>query len=123
MSLSRATLAALFVAVPWILMTAGGPQVDLAKEQAQGRFEASLKDLLERVWNKSVFTTTSVCVLNATAAIASGYNTRYKKDGSVMSVGGVALRVQQDAGRLADYHLHRYRQGHDRQMRLTRACR
>ena len=28
-------------------------------------------------------------MLNANAALASGYNTRYKKDGSVMSVGGV----------------------------------
>jgi len=75
--------------VPWILMTARGPQVDLTKEQAQTRFDASLKGLLDSGWGKSVFTTTGVCVLNATAAIASGYNTRYKKDGSVMSVGGV----------------------------------
>ena len=75
--------------IPWILMTARGPQPDLTKEQAQARFEASLKGLLESGWGKSVFTTTNVCVLNATAAIASGYNTRYKKDGSVMSVGGV----------------------------------
>jgi hypothetical protein len=76
--------------VPWILMTATGPQADLTKEQAQTRFETSLKQLVEGGWGKSVFTTTSVCVLNSTAAIASGYNTRYKKDGSVMSVGGVA---------------------------------
>jgi hypothetical protein len=75
--------------IPWILMTANGPQADLTKEQAQSRFEASLKSLVEGGWSKSVFTTTHVCVLNATAAIASGYNTRYKKDGSVMSVGGV----------------------------------
>jgi hypothetical protein len=75
--------------VPWILMTARGPQADLTKEQAQARFETSLKGLLESGWGKSVFTTTNVCVLNPTAAIASGYNTRYKKDGSVMSVGGV----------------------------------
>ena len=76
--------------IPWILMTAKGPQVDLTKEQAQTRFDASLKSLLESGWGKSVFTTTNVCVLNATAAIASGYNTRYRKDGGVMSVGGVA---------------------------------
>lgn len=75
--------------VPWILMSARGPQPDLTKEQAQARFDASLNGLLESGWGKSVFTTTNVCVLNATAAIASGYNTRYKKDGSVMSVGGV----------------------------------
>jgi hypothetical protein len=76
--------------VPWILMTANGPQADLTKEQAQARFEASLKQLVDGGWGKSVFTTTSVCVLNAAAAIVSGHNTRYKTDGGVMSVGGVA---------------------------------
>jgi hypothetical protein len=45
---------------------------------------------VESGWGKSVFTTESVCVLNANAAIASGYNTRSKSDGSVMSVGGVS---------------------------------
>lgn len=76
--------------IPWILISGSGPQVDLTKEQALTRFETSLKGLLESGWGKSVFTTTNVCVLNASAAIASGFNTRYKKDGSVMSVGGVA---------------------------------
>jgi len=37
----------------------------------------------------SIFTTENVCVLNGHAAIVSGYTTRYKTDGSVMSVGGV----------------------------------
>jgi hypothetical protein len=76
--------------IPWILMTGNGPQVDLTKEQAVARFEASLKQLLESGWSKSVYTTTNVCVLSPASAITSGYNTRYKKDGSVMSVGGVA---------------------------------
>ena len=91
--------------VPWILMTANGPQVDSTKEQAQSRFETSLKQLLESGWSKSVFTTTGVCVLNLTAAIASGYNTRYKKDGSVMSVGGVAyvFNKTKDGWRIITY--------------------
>jgi hypothetical protein len=76
--------------IPWILMTGNGPQPDLTEEQARARFDASLKQLLDSGWGKSVFTTTGVCVLNPTAAIASGYNTRYKKDGGVMSVSGVA---------------------------------
>ena len=37
-----------------------------------------------------MFTTKNVCVLNANVAIASRYNTRYKKDGSVLQVGGVS---------------------------------
>jgi hypothetical protein len=91
--------------IPWILMTGNGPQADLTKEQAQSRFEASLKNLLESGWGKSVYATTNVCVLNATAAITSGYNTRYKKDGSVMSVGGVAyvFNKTKDGWRIITY--------------------
>jgi hypothetical protein len=76
--------------IPWILLGGSGPQPDLTKEQALARFEASLKDLVASGWGKSIFTTENVCVLNANAAIASGYNTRYKTDGTVMSVGGVS---------------------------------
>ena len=76
--------------IPWIVIGGSGPQPDLTKEQALARFEASLKDLVANGWGKSVFTTQNVCVLNGSAAIASGYNTRYKTDGSVMSVGGVS---------------------------------
>lgn len=76
--------------IPWIVIGGSGPQPDLTKEQALARFEGSLKDLIARGWGKSVFTTQNVCVLNANAAIASGYNTRYKTDGSVMSVGGTS---------------------------------
>ena len=76
--------------IPWIVIGGSGPQPDLTKEQALARFEGSLKDLVANGWGKSVFTTENVCVLNAVAAIASGYNTRYKTDGSVMSVGGVS---------------------------------
>jgi hypothetical protein len=75
--------------IPWIVIGGSGPQPDLTKEQALARFEGSLKDLLANGWGKSIFTTENVCVLNGNAALASGYNTRYKTDGSVMSVGGV----------------------------------
>jgi hypothetical protein len=76
--------------IPWIVIGGSGPQPDLTKEQALSRFEGSLKDLVASGWGKSIFTTENVCVLNANAAIASGYNTRYKTDGTVMSVGGVS---------------------------------
>jgi glucose-6-phosphate isomerase len=76
--------------IPWILMSATGPQPNLTKEQALAGFEASLKQLVENGWGKSVYTTTNVCVLNRAAAITSGYNTRYRQDGSVMQVAGVA---------------------------------
>jgi hypothetical protein len=91
--------------IPWIVIGGNGPQPDLTKEQALARFEASLKQLRESDWGKSVFTTENVCVLNASAAIASGYNTRYKKDGSVMSVGGVSYLFgrTKDGWRIVSY--------------------
>jgi hypothetical protein len=49
--------------IPWIVISGNGPQPDLTKEQALSRFEASLKQLVESGWGKSVFTTESVCVL------------------------------------------------------------
>ena len=75
---------------PWIQMTGTGPQPNLTKEQSLAGFEASLKNLVGSGWGKSIDTTTNVCVQNRAAAITSGYNTRYKTDGSVMSVGGVS---------------------------------
>ena len=94
--------------VPWIVLGGNGPRADMTKEQAQAGFEASMKNLVESGWAKSVFTTESVCVLNANAAIASGYNTRYKTDGSVMSVGGVSylLGRSKDGWRIISYSGH-----------------
>jgi hypothetical protein len=93
---------------PWIIIGGSGPEADLTKEQALARFEGSLKQLLQNGWGKSVFTTENVCVLNASAALASGYNTRYKKDGSVMSVGGVTylLGKTKDGWRIVSYTGH-----------------
>ena len=94
--------------IPWIVIGGSGPQPDLTKEQALARFEASLKDLVASGWGKSMFTTENVCVLNANAAIASGYNTRYKTDGSVMSVGGVSYLFgkTKDGWRVVSYTGH-----------------
>jgi hypothetical protein len=93
---------------PWIVIGSNGPEADLTKEQAQARFEASLKQLVQNGWGRSVFTTEHVCVLNANAALASGYNTRYKKDGSVMSVGGVTylLGKTKEGWRIVSYTGH-----------------
>ena len=93
---------------PWIIIGGNGPEADLTKEQALARFEGSLKQLVQNGWGKSVFTTENVCVLNANAALASGYNTRYKKDGSVMSVGGVTylLGKTKDGWRIVSYTGH-----------------
>jgi hypothetical protein len=93
---------------PWIIIGGNGPEADLTKEQALARFEGSLKQLVQNGWGKSIFTTENVCVLNANAALASGYNTRYKKDGSVMSVGGVTYLVgrTKDGWRIVSYTGH-----------------
>ena len=93
---------------PWIIIGGNGPEADLTKEQALARFEGSLKQLVQNGWGKSIFTTENVCVLNANAALASGYNTRYKKDGSVMSVGGVTylLGKTKEGWRIVSYTGH-----------------
>jgi len=83
-------LAAEVFNTPWLVLGSSGPQPDLTQEASVRRFETSMKQLVASGWAKSVFTTENVCVLNANAAIASGYNTRYKTDGTVMSVGGVS---------------------------------
>ena len=57
--------------IPWIVIGGGGPQADVTKEQATARFEASMKQLVDSGWGKSIFTTENVCVINANAAIAS----------------------------------------------------
>jgi hypothetical protein len=94
--------------IPWVVIGGNGPQADMTKDEAQARFQASMKQLVDSGWGKSVFTTENVCVLNANAAIASGYNTRYKKDGSVMSVGGVTyiLGKAKDGWRIVSYSGH-----------------
>jgi hypothetical protein len=91
--------------IPWILLTANGPQPKLTKEQALAGFEASLSQLVASGWSKSVYTTTNVCVLNRSTAITSGYNTRYKQDGSVMQVAGVAyvFNKTKDGWRIVTY--------------------
>ena len=90
---------------PWIQMTGNGPQANLTAEQSLAGFETSLKQLVGNGWSKSIYTTTNVCVLNRAAAITSGYNTRYKQDGSVMSVGGVAyvFAKAKDGWRIVSY--------------------
>ena len=97
-----------FLLQPWLVIGGSGPQADLTKEQAQARFQASMKQLVESGWARSVFTTENVCVLNANAAIASGYNTRYRKDGSEISVGGVTyiLGKAKDGWRIVSYSGH-----------------
>ena len=105
---------------PWIIIGGNGPEADLTKEQALARFEGSLKQLVQNGWGKSVFTTENVCVLNANAALASGYNTRYKKDGSVMSVGGVTYSARQDKRGMEDCLVHRPPQREGRALQLNK---
>ena len=52
-----------------------------------------------------MFTTKNLCVLNASAAIASGFNTRTKKDGTVLQVIGVAyiFGKTKDGWRIVSY--------------------
>jgi len=94
--------------IPWILLGAGGLQITTTAEEALASFEQSLASLLARDWNRSVWHTTSVCVLNAGTAFVSGTNTRTANDGSIMSVGGVTyiLGRAEDGWRITSYAGH-----------------
>lgn len=91
--------------IPWMTLGANGINVSATRDEALVRWQGSLIDLLQRGWDRSVFTIESVCVLNAGAAIVSGFNTRYLEDGSEMSVGGVTyiLGLTDDGWRIVSY--------------------
>lgn len=76
--------------IPWIQIGGGGIRADMTDAQALEGFTASMNNLVEQGWGRSVFTVTHVCVPNPNVAIVSGYNTRYRTTGEEMSVGGVA---------------------------------
>ncbi|HJO37468.1 MAG: hypothetical protein QGF21_10125 [Vicinamibacterales bacterium] len=79
--------------IPWISVGANGVQVTMTEEENLARFEAAIATLVERGWNRSIFTTRNVCVLSEGSAIVSGMNTRTRADGSIMSVNGVSYIV------------------------------
>lgn len=91
--------------IPWVQIGGTEFRVDTNKEESLERFNASLASLKEQGWGRSFYTVTNVCVMNARAAITSGYNTRYRTDGSVMSVGGVSyiLGKTGDGWRIVSY--------------------
>lgn len=76
--------------LPWMSIGGTGASVRTTEEENLAYFESAIAGLLERDWNRSIYTTKNVCVLSAGSAIVSGTNTRTRTDGSIMSVGGVA---------------------------------
>jgi hypothetical protein len=91
--------------IPWMTLGANGITTSTTRDESLVRWQASLIGLLERGWDHSVFTVEEVCVLNAGAAIVSGYNTRYAEDGSEMSVGSLAyfLGLTDEGWRITGY--------------------
>lgn len=91
--------------IPWMTLGANGITTSTTRDEALVRWQASLIGLLQRGWDHSAFTVENVCVLNAGAAIVSGYNTRYADDGSEMSVGSLAyfLGLTDEGWRIIGY--------------------
>ena len=79
--------------IPWIAIGANGVRITMTEAENLARFEAAIATLVERGWNRSIFTTKNVCVLTEGSAIVSGTNTRTRVDGSIMSVNGVSYIV------------------------------
>ena len=94
--------------LPWMTMGGNGVGVTTTEAENLDRFESAIEGLVERGWNRSIYTTKNVCVLGAGAAIVSGTNTRTRTDGSIMSVGGVSyiLGVTDEGWRIISYAGH-----------------
>ena len=94
--------------LPWMTLGGNGVGVTTTEEENLARFESAIAGLIERGWNRSIFTTKNVCVLGAGSAIVSGTNTRTRTDGSIMSVGGVSyiLGTTDDGWRIISYSGH-----------------
>lgn len=91
--------------IPWIQIGGTEFRVDRNKEESLERFNESLASLKRTDWARSFYTVTNVCVMNARAAITSGYNTRYNGEGGVISVGGVSYLLGKtgDGWRIVSY--------------------
>ena len=94
--------------LPWMSIGANGVRITTTEAENLERFEAAIAGLVERGWNRSIYTTKNVCILNAGAVIVSGTNTRTRTDGSIMSVSGVAYIVGKvdDGWRIVSYSGH-----------------
>ena len=94
--------------LPWITLGGNGVSILTTQDANLASFESAIAGLLARDWDKSIYTTKSVCVLSAGSAIVSGTNTRTRADGSIMSVGGVTyiLGKTDDGWRITSFSSH-----------------
>ena len=101
-------LASEIFTLPWYTMGANGLVARSTEAENLEYFSSAIDGLLARGWDRSIFRTVNVCVLNAGAAIVSGTNTRTRGDGSIMSVGGVSymLGTTEDGWRIISFASH-----------------
>ena len=94
--------------MPWIAIGRNGARITTTEEDNLASFESAIAGLIERGWNRSIYTTKNVCVLTAGSALVSGTNTRTRTDGSIMSVGGVTyiLGKTDDGWRIISFSGH-----------------
>lgn len=94
--------------LPWMIIGGNGVTVYTTEEENLEYFSSAIAELLGRGWDKSTFRTKNVCVFGAGSAIVSGTNTRTRKDGSIMSVGGVSymLGTTDDGWRITSFSSH-----------------
>jgi hypothetical protein len=93
------SLATDIFTLPWITLGGNGVSITMSEAENLASFKSSIEGLLERDWDRSIYTTKSVCVLTTSSALVSGTNTRTRADGSIMSVGGVTYILgKTDAG-------------------------
>ena len=76
--------------IPYIVLGGGVTASAEATAEGYARRRQNVIDNLDADYHKSTYTVTNVCVLSTGSAITSGYNTRTRSDGGVISVEGVS---------------------------------
>lgn len=72
--------------IPFVGVGPDGFRVQSTPEEVTRAHEVHLANLIASGWARSEFPNPTVCVLNENAALASGQFTRYRENGSVLSV-------------------------------------
>jgi hypothetical protein len=79
--------------VPYIVLGGGVTATAEATAEGYAQRRQGVIDNLDADYEKSTYTIRNICVLGAGSAITSGYNTRTRTDGGIISVEGVAYML------------------------------
>jgi hypothetical protein len=79
--------------IPYIVLGGGVTASAEAAAEGYGRRRQGVIDDLDADYQTSTYTVRNICVLGSGSPITSGYNTRTRSDGGIISVEGVAYML------------------------------